>query len=125
MTKSYRILLVEDDHCIRNLMEEILLDEGYHLTSVPNGQEAVNTLADKDFHLLITDYRMPHLNGVELLQWCRINQPNLPVIFMTATTQVGQEVEIPLEDLAATMIHKPLNLETFLNTVKTSLTYVS
>lgn len=124
MKQNYRILLVEDDHCIRNLMEEILIDEGYHLTSVPNGQEAVIHLADKEFHLLITDFRMPHLNGVELLKWCRENHPELPVIFMTATSHVANE-ENTLEDLTATLVHKPLNLDTFLNTVKTSLTCVS
>lgn len=123
MRENYRILLVEDDHSIRHLMEEILIDEGYHLTSVVNGLEAVKTLSQNDFNLLITDFRMPQLNGVELLKWCRENCLKLPVIFMTATACLLQEENLALKDFQAVLIHKPLNVDHFLDKVKSLLIF--
>lgn len=123
MNENYHILLVEDDHYIRNLMAEILIDEGYHLTSVKNGMEAVKTLAQNDFNLLITDFRMPHLNGVELLKWCRENYLRIPVIFMTATACLLHEEDKALKEYRATLVHKPLNVDHFLDKVKRLLIF--
>ncbi len=123
MANNYRILLVEDDHYIRTLMEEVLTGEGYQLTSVQNGMEAVKTLARNDFHLLITDFRMPHLNGVELLKWCRDHYLRLPVIFMTATAHLLNEEDSALHEFDATLVHKPLNLDHFLAKVKRLLIF--
>lgn len=118
MKNNHRILLVEDDHCIRNLMEEVLTYEGYHTTAVQNGMTAISHLLQHPFDLLITDFRMPQLSGVDLLNWCKRNNILVPVIFMSATSHLYLEEKLALDSLQATLLHKPFNLEYFLAVVE-------
>lgn len=113
-----KILLVEDDHCTRELIEEILTEEGYSLCSVPNGLAAKEILKSQKFALLITDFKMPGLNGVELLQWCRKQNISSKIIFMSGA---AQEECLGLKEPEATFFPKPLNLDLFLKTIRESL----
>lgn len=121
MSQQPHILLVEDDESTRELLEEILIVEGYKITPVANGLEAKDILKKEKFNLLITDFKMPGLNGVELLAWCNEEKINLPMIFMTAETNLIPEESSALSKAHAIIVQKPLNLVFFFSSIKKML----
>lgn len=62
------ILLAEDESALRDLYKSLLEQEGYEVVAVDNGEAAYETLAGKQFHLLLLDILMPKLSGLELLE---------------------------------------------------------
>lgn len=121
MNKQPHILLAEDDDSTRELIAEILSLEGYQITSVTNGLEAVERLKKESYQLLITDFKMPGLNGVQLLAWC--NQENIatPMIFMTAESRLIPTEAAALAEAHAIIIEKPLKLDHFFSSIKKML----
>lgn len=90
---SYRILLADDDSALRRILDFKLTQAGYLVTAVEDGMLALATLRDADFDLLLTDMKMPRLNGIELLREAKHLNPHLQVILMTAFATVPQAVE--------------------------------
>ena len=121
MDSNSRILLVEDDDSIRELIEEMLNDEGYELTAVRNGLEAKELLKTRKFDLIITDFKMPGLDGIELIRWCRVQNIQSSVMFMTGAGKLVPDDASAVSESQATVFPKPLNLEKFLKTVQNSL----
>ncbi|WP_028551068.1 response regulator [Paenibacillus sp. UNC451MF] len=84
---NYRILLADDELALRFLLTETLADEGYEITEAEDGKEALLNIQITQYDLIILDYMMPELTGVEVCEWLR-NQSNpnqaTPVILLTA-----------------------------------------
>lgn len=84
---DYRILLADDEMALRFLLTETLADEGYDITEAEDGKEALNEIQSNRYDLIILDYMMPELTGVEVCEWQRNHaNPNqhVPVILLTA-----------------------------------------
>lgn len=79
-----RILLVDDDEDMRNLLAEVLSDEGYEVIQAANGAEALVLLHRETFTVMLLDKRMPGLSGMDLLPGLRVICPETPVIVITA-----------------------------------------
>lgn len=81
-----RVLLVEDDDVCRTLIEATLEKEGYEITSVATGDEALALLAEGTRpDLLVTDIQLPgDVDGWLLARACRDGIPDLPVVYITA-----------------------------------------
>lgn len=116
-TKEYKILLVEDDDNIRDILCEILKDEGYVVTPAVDGQEATEILQKKSFDLLISDFRMPRMNGAELLEWCRVHKLHFPVIFITANANLMPSENLALDDCCAALLPKPIDIEQLMGAI--------
>jgi CheY-like chemotaxis protein len=118
-----RILVVEDDQCIRETLCAILADEGFQVESASNGREALDHLlcaANVPPHLLIVDVMMPVLNGWELCaEMARRPQlAPLPVLIVSANAAV-HEAPRPLRSLW--ILEKPIRLEALLGHIQTAL----
>ncbi|MDY0003461.1 MAG: sigma-54 dependent transcriptional regulator [Polyangia bacterium] len=87
------ILLAEDDPGMRSLLSEILRSAGYEVDVAEDGQEALERLRLTAPRLLITDMKMPRMDGVALLRKARAERPGLPVIVLTAFGTVSGAVE--------------------------------
>ncbi|MFO7320498.1 MAG: response regulator [Chloroflexota bacterium] len=82
-----RVLIVEDERNIRILLTSILRQQGFEVVEAVNGAEAVRCLQDSGpFRLVITDLRMPHMNGMALLEILNQQYPDIPVIVTSAYT---------------------------------------
>ncbi len=79
-----RILIVDDEAPIRALLGEHLQQVGYCVTLAPNGLDALETLSKGDFDLVLTDVRMPGMNGLELLAEITRSRPGVGVLMLTA-----------------------------------------
>jgi CheY-like chemotaxis protein len=83
------VLLAEDNADLRNLYSYLLRADGFEVTAVEDGEEALDVLAKEKPDAVVTDLNMPHMDGLELIEWIR-NQDDmagLPVIAITAYTE--------------------------------------
>jgi DNA-binding response OmpR family regulator len=88
-------LLVEDEDVVRDLVENILVQNGYTVHTASDGTEALN-IASADFDLLITDIVMPGMNGHELAARFSAIQPEIKVLYISGYTEDDAfPVEIP------------------------------
>ena len=80
----FKILIAEDDVELRELFKHVLIKNGYSVTGVSNGQEALDQLDKSYFDLIISDIMMPVLDGYELVHSLRESGNNIPVLTVTA-----------------------------------------
>jgi DNA-binding NtrC family response regulator len=79
------ILFVDDDKEARRIFSEVLSDMGYNVIIQPDGQSALAVIRqDAPINLVITDYRMPDMSGLDLVTTLRKILPSIPIIIMTA-----------------------------------------
>jgi DNA-binding NtrC family response regulator len=78
-----KVLVVDDDEVIRNLLINFLRFSGYEGIGAPNGQKALETILSDAPELIISDIHMPLMNGFQLLSAVKRINPNLPVVFIT------------------------------------------
>jgi DNA-binding NtrC family response regulator len=90
---TVRILIVEDERSAAEFLRILLADEGYDVRVSYNGVEALIALEAKPADLVVSDLRMPVMDGLELLTHLVQRWPNLPVIMLTANSDVGDIVE--------------------------------
>ena len=80
----FRILIAEDDRELRQLFQHVLMKNGYAVTGVANGQEALDAMEDGYFDLIISDIMMPIMDGYELVSSLRQTGINVPILMITA-----------------------------------------
>jgi len=113
-----RCLLAEDDDLLGPVLRSMLEALGYEVHAVACGRAALDVLERKDFDVVVTDYRMPLGNGVDVLRAVRRRSPDCPVIVISGYADEGVEAEI--RDAGGRLLHKPFGA-TELRTVLTEL----
>jgi two-component system response regulator PilR (NtrC family) len=93
MVLPYQLLIVDDEQNIRETLGILLRREGFNVTLAGNGAEALDILQERDFDLIVTDMRMPHLSGIELLRKLREQGNDVAVIVVTAFSSMEQAIE--------------------------------
>ena len=89
---SKKILIVDDESEMRVALETTLKREKFQLTCAEDGKKALDVLEDEDFDLVLTDVRMPKLNGLELLRAVKEKSPKTQVVVMTAHGTIDNAV---------------------------------
>jgi signal transduction histidine kinase len=84
MVEKERILVVDDEESIREMVSKIITHIGHEAVTARNGKEALEILRNKPFSILITDIKMPEMDGFELMKASRAELPDLYIICMTA-----------------------------------------
>jgi DNA-binding response OmpR family regulator len=79
-----RVLIAEDDAPLRRVLEQGLLEAGYVIDSVGDGEEACRYLREYEFGAIILDWRMPGRSGVEVVRWARQQGVRAPILMLTA-----------------------------------------
>lgn len=119
-----RVLVVDDDDPIRNMVVRLLQFSGGDLEvhAGEDGPTALSRLAAEDFDLLLIDYTMPGMSGVEVIQKLRQSQRNqeIPVIMLTARSENHHLIE-SLEGGASFFLAKPFEPQELLDTVGVAL----
>lgn len=80
---SPKILLVEDHRATRQVLAEGLRRVGFHVREAYNGQEGFRLLRKESFHVVVTDYKMPMMDGITMIKKARAVYPRIPIILMT------------------------------------------
>ncbi len=113
-----KILIVDDDVDALELMEELFESKGYDPFTATNGIEALNLVRDEDPDMVISDIRMPDMDGMQLLEELSKRHPQIPVIMVTAHGTIEAAVEA-IKMGAKDYILKPLRLDEILAKVET------
>jgi DNA-binding NtrC family response regulator len=105
-----RILVAEDEEITLDNLVETLRDEGYAVTGVRDGAEALAAIERGRYDLLVTDIKMPRLDGLELLEKVRERSPDTAIIVLTGFGSIGSAVEA-MRRGAIDYITKPYDLD--------------
>jgi CheY-like chemotaxis protein len=117
-----RILVTDDEESIRKALEKRLRKSGHEVATAQDGMEALELLGSQSFDLLITDYKMPRMDGLELLAHVKSVKPALPVLMITGTSTENPEVF--LEQGAQAYLLKPIAREDLEATLQRILSFV-
>jgi heterodisulfide reductase subunit A2 len=90
---KFKILVVDDEKIVRDSMKEWLSEEGFFVVSADSGQRALELMEDQEFNLMLTDIKMPGMDGVELLAAAKLKAEDICVIMMTAYAAVDSAVD--------------------------------
>ena len=123
MSEKRRILIVDDEESVLAVLKSSLkkLSEDYEVQTVDNGLKALQLLESYAFDVVVTDYQMDQMNGLELLEAIRSVQPETKVIMITAygTTELEEEARrMQVHDYLV----KPLEIDSFRQVVRSALT---
>lgn len=91
---KHTILLVDDDPEFRKAMGKMFERSGYAISVAGDGQEALDTLSNETFDLIISDLRMPNLDGLELMGELRRQGLETPIVFLTAFGEVESYMDL-------------------------------
>ncbi|MGV3774269.1 MAG: sigma-54-dependent transcriptional regulator [Verrucomicrobiales bacterium] len=116
MKQNPRILLIEDDPNISRGLEKILRTQGYAITALERGDEGLEHAMDESFDVVITDLKVPGLDGLELVKRLRQSKPKLPIILITAHGSTETAIEATKWG-AFDYLPKPFEVEELLDLV--------
>ncbi|WP_324171037.1 response regulator transcription factor [Sulfurimonas sp.] len=105
-----KILLLEDEYSLRISIEEFLTDIGYEVDGFMDGMEAYEAIYDKSYDILLLDVNVPSLSGFELLKKLRLDDKNIPAIFLTSMIDVD-DLKEGYRRGCCDYIRKPFDLE--------------
>jgi DNA-binding NtrC family response regulator len=117
MVASGRVLVVDDEAVVTKGCRRILGDAGYQVDTAATGQEGLNRAMAGNFDLVVTDLRLPDLNGMELVRALRNRRPEIAVLIITGYGSVPNAVEA-VKLGVADYIEKPFTPEQITEAVK-------
>jgi DNA-binding NtrC family response regulator len=117
-----RILIADDETSIREGLVDVLTDEGYQVTGAANGQDAIRAIQQSNYDVVVTDLRMPGVDGLEVLRRVRELSPQTLVLLITAYASVETAVEA-LRNGAHDYFLKPLIVEDVLSKIHRLIEY--
>ncbi|MDY0404540.1 response regulator [Virgibacillus sp. 179-BFC.A HS] len=103
------ILIVDDEPGIRMLLEEIFKSAGYHVQSAETGNKALDKLLQFPIDLLVIDYKLPIMDGIEVLKALEKEKMTVPAILMTGMVESISEEIGPLDNVKH-VLSKPFNI---------------
>jgi two-component system response regulator HydG len=110
MTEKSTILVVDDDHAHRTMLNTLISGWGYTVSEADDGSSAVEKVKETTFDLVLMDVRMVKISGLEALETIKAHNPAIPVIIMTAYSSVETAVEA-LKQGAHDYLTKPLDFD--------------
>jgi CheY-like chemotaxis protein len=112
-----RILVLDDDPVVTLSCKRILGAEGYDITTVDKGEDALNKLSKEEFDLLISDIRLPDINGLTVLKESRVIQPSTDVVIITGYPTL-EDAKESIKMGAFEYIEKPFTPDFMMNVAK-------
>jgi CheY-like chemotaxis protein len=111
----YTVLAVDDDRAVLDVIAKILAEPGYTVLTASDGYEAIRHLAERHIDLMLTDIRMPGLNGMDLGSQAKLMRPRLHVVYITAFAEESGKAR-------GRVLRKPIRAAALVETVREELT---
>jgi len=118
--KTKDILLVDDDIDNLNLLSMLLESEGFDVSTASSGIKALETLKHDKFRMMITDFNMPGINGVELATKVKEQRSDMRIVLATGA-DLSKIVEAAANAGISELFSKPIEFQRFLAAIRTSL----
>jgi CheY-like chemotaxis protein len=106
--KGKKLLIVDDDVFMLGAMQEVLRSCNYEVLSYDRGEQALDRLRQEFFDILITDFQMPEMDGLELIRRAKIIQPEIKAILVTGFPITESRLRANEEKLSGFLL-KPIN----------------
>ena len=116
-----RVLIVDDDEDVRAIIGAMLEDAGYNVYEASDGLEAMDALKKRRYDVLLTDYHMPKMDGLELLDLTQAMWPDLPVILATSDVMLTNQSANGLLDPAYAVLEKPFDRSKLLYMIRSAI----
>ncbi|MFC1565891.1 sigma-54-dependent transcriptional regulator [Candidatus Neomarinimicrobiota bacterium] len=107
---NFHILLIDDEPAQITSIKSFLKRRGYTVSSTNSGPDGINIVKDGNIDLVFTDYRMPEMNGLEVVQSIKEINPELSIVVMTAFSDIKDAVQV-MKDGAFDYLSKPIQLD--------------
>lgn len=117
---SPSILVVDDELLIRDLLYDFFNQQGWDISIAENGEKALDILREKKIDLVLTDLRMPQMDGLSLSSEMRKDFPDVPVIIMTGYPSIDSAITA-LRQRVADYIIKPFNINKLYKTIEAEI----
>lgn len=120
MAENARILIIDDEVQIREMLEQMLTREGYEVVNAPDGKVGMKVCREQHIDLIITDIIMPEKDGIEMILELRHDFPNLKVIAISGGGRLGPDgyLEMAKKLGAHKTFFKPFNRKEILDAVR-------
>jgi two-component system nitrogen regulation response regulator NtrX len=115
-----KILIIDDERAIRNILKDILQTEGYQTDDAADGEEGLQKFLNNTYDLVICDIKMPKLDGIEFLQKAQEAKPEVPIIIISGHGNIETAVDA-VKKGAFDFVSKPPDLNRFLITLRNAL----
>lgn len=115
-----KIVVVDDERPLLETFQRVLEKKGYDVTIFENPVEAVSHIKSNEPHLIITDLRMPGMDGIQFLNQVKQLRPSVPVVFITAYTTISTAVSA-MELGASDYLRKPFGMNKIYELVERNL----
>lgn len=117
MKKKFTLLLVDDERNVLKSLKRLLADSDYHILTAPSGAEGLRLFKEHEIHLVVSDYRMPDMNGVEFLSQVKQEHPDTVRMVISGYADASAVVEAINEGEIYRFIPKPWNDQDLLTTI--------
>ena len=108
--RVFTLLIAEDEEVAQLLYQDEFTEEGYRVLSAANGLQVLGTLEDEKVDFLVTDIKMPDMHGLELIPRVREENPNLPIIVVSAFKNMENDFTLKTCKISA-FFSKPVRME--------------
>ncbi len=120
MGENARIIIIDDDESIRQVLKTILEEEGYVVDTADTGKEAVLKTNEKAYNLALIDIRLPDIEGIDLILKIKDTTPRMRKIIVTGYPTIQNAMEA-VNRQADAFILKPFDVERVLQTIREQL----
>jgi CheY-like chemotaxis protein len=111
------VLVVEDDELIRGIFVDIIKSKGYSVLEGTNGREALQILEEQPINIIVSDMKMPVMDGLQLLREVKSKHPEIPVVVITGFDNVYTEQQVMAAGADA-YVTKPFKVEDVSSTLQ-------
>jgi len=114
------ILVVDDELLIRDLLYDFFSGQGWQISVAENGEKALDILQDKSIDLVLTDIKMPEMDGLTLTSHMKEKFPSIPVVVMTGYPSIDTAIQA-IHSKVADYIVKPFNINQLYKVIEEQL----
>lgn len=125
MNEDATILIVDDERNVLKSLRRLFIDTTYRIMTAESGEEGLKLFRDNEIHVVISDYRMPGMNGVEFLSYVREESPDTIRMILSGYADATAVVEAINDGQVYKFLAKPWNDQDVLSTVKRAIEHYS